>query len=287
MTFFSPPKNLNPYTELYDSYFCEKNKLFYQSIAKKLAHSASLFCPVPAETPPTKSFSSCDLGCGVGFSSEIFIQNFPRFKWSFIDASAEMLKILKTINAPLLRTLTHKPLVQEAYAENLPFEDCSMDFIFSNLSFHWFSLSSALTEAHRVLKPNGMLFLTYPALVKSSQESGNLILKKLLLKRRKKISRLQTQGLNEITRFTFDSKDFSMIKSTEWGFTENFNDPLDFLNTLYSRGSLVAIFGSETKSKTEKQELDHIFSECLKECQIENSPLSLQWRFFFMALKRN
>lgn len=46
---------------------------------------------------------------------------------------------------------------RESPAEELPFEDGSVDLVTAMSAFHWFDHSRFLQEAHRVLKPNGCL----------------------------------------------------------------------------------------------------------------------------------
>lgn len=49
--------------------------------------------------------------------------------------------------------------VIDGTAEQIPFEDSTIDMILCGQSFHWFSTHSALQEIHRVLKPNGFLVI--------------------------------------------------------------------------------------------------------------------------------
>ncbi len=46
---------------------------------------------------------------------------------------------------------------RESPAEELPFEDGSVDLVTTMSAFHWFDRSRFLQEAHRVLKPHGCL----------------------------------------------------------------------------------------------------------------------------------
>jgi len=48
---------------------------------------------------------------------------------------------------------------RESPAEELPFEDGSVDLVTAMSAFHWFDHSRFLQEAHRVLKPHGCLAL--------------------------------------------------------------------------------------------------------------------------------
>ena len=46
--------------------------------------------------------------------------------------------------------------------ENLPYPDSHFDIVISNLSLHWVNnLPKALSEIHRVLKPDGMHIYIY------------------------------------------------------------------------------------------------------------------------------
>lgn len=57
---------------------------------------------------------------------------------------------------------------------SLPFADCSIDLIFSNLTFHWsVNLQQTLKECRRVLKPKGLLLFSTmgPETLKELRES--------------------------------------------------------------------------------------------------------------------
>jgi len=49
----------------------------------------------------------------------------------------------------------------DATAEDLPFDDNSVDAIVAAQSFHWFDYGPALDEFHRVLRPDGRLLLIW------------------------------------------------------------------------------------------------------------------------------
>jgi len=101
-----------------------------------------------------------DLGCGTGyFLNRLIEQN---FKAIGVDLSNQMLKELKEANG--------SACVQRADARNLPFQDNTFDAVISIETIRYFSDRSVmLNEIFRVLKPNGLAFITAAPLF-----SGNL-----------------------------------------------------------------------------------------------------------------
>ncbi|UJR26481.1 hypothetical protein I4U23_007808 [Adineta vaga] len=61
----------------------------------------------------------------------------------------------KLKNIPLITKIL------DGTAEHIPFDDHTIDMIISGQAFHWFANHRALTEFHRVLKPNGLLILLW------------------------------------------------------------------------------------------------------------------------------
>ncbi|CAF2355198.1 unnamed protein product [Rotaria sp. Silwood2] len=60
--------------------------------------------------------------------------------------------------------LKHIPLITkiiDGTAENISFEDNTIDIILCGQAFHWFANYRALTELNRVLKPKGLLILIW------------------------------------------------------------------------------------------------------------------------------
>lgn len=64
------------------------------------------------------------------------------------------------MRAELTRSLPDVEVI-DAVAEDLPFEDHSVDAVTVAQGFHWFDAPSALAEIARVLRPGGILLLTW------------------------------------------------------------------------------------------------------------------------------
>jgi len=94
-----------------------------------------------------------DLGCGTGVFTRELSQRFPQAKTTGVDIAEGMIAWCK-----------QKSQSEEyvcADAVSLPFEDNSVDLIFSNLSIQWVEdLEKLFVELNRVLKPEGLLLFT-------------------------------------------------------------------------------------------------------------------------------
>jgi ubiquinone/menaquinone biosynthesis C-methylase UbiE len=96
-----------------------------------------------------------DLGAGTGkltrllsaFGAQEIIAIEP------VSAMREHLQLIPSITRIIAGT-----------AEHILLEDNTVDVIFCGQSFHWFANERALTEIHRVLKPNGLLVLIWNTL---------------------------------------------------------------------------------------------------------------------------
>ncbi len=94
-----------------------------------------------------------DLGCGTGYFSALLQQRGADVVC--VDISQEML------NQARQRCTQGKATYVLADAENLPFEDCSVDYVFSSLALQWCTdLSYPLKEVRRVLKNGGKGFFS-------------------------------------------------------------------------------------------------------------------------------
>ncbi len=89
-----------------------------------------------------------DLGCGTGYFSALLQERGAEVVCA--DISQEML------NKARQRCGTGKTTYVLADAENLPFEDCSFDYVFSSLALQWCrNLRYPLKEIRRILKQGG------------------------------------------------------------------------------------------------------------------------------------
>lgn len=92
-----------------------------------------------------------DVGCGSGQGTLLLAPHFAHVVGTDISP-AQLEMALKHASSP---NITYR----ECPAEELPFEDGSVDLVASMSAFHWFDHSRFLQEAHRVLKPHGCLVL--------------------------------------------------------------------------------------------------------------------------------
>ena len=90
-----------------------------------------------------------DAGCGTGYGIHWLEQRWPLAELSLVDFAPGM----------LLASLTRSPQAQRVCAdiEALPFADDQFDLYWSSLAWQWNDPERCLTEAGRVLKPEGML----------------------------------------------------------------------------------------------------------------------------------
>src|SRR5579864_2703984 len=99
--------------------------------------------------------SILDVGCGTGIACEPFIA--AGFTVTGVDASPSMLAKAKA----------HLPDVVflEGTAEALLFPDERFNTIISAQAYHWFDRRKALSEAHRVLRPGGIVSIWWKHLM--------------------------------------------------------------------------------------------------------------------------
>ena len=96
-----------------------------------------------------------EVGCGSGPMTKYLVNNYSEV--NAIDISSEAIKICKS------HLKNNNLKLQVALAEELPFEDSSIDIIFAYDVFeHIEKLEVALAESSRVLKNNGILYFSVP-----------------------------------------------------------------------------------------------------------------------------
>lgn len=104
---------------------------------------------------PRPDWRALDIATGAGHTAYAFAPHVERV-WA-TDITDEMLAIVRQEAAK--RGLANVRTAH-AKAEALPFEDASMDLVTSRIAPHHFdSIPAFLDEAHRVLKPGGILAL--------------------------------------------------------------------------------------------------------------------------------
>ena len=98
---------------------------------------------------------AADIGCGDGrYSIKLIEKLRNRLSLTCVDVNYEMLQQISKISSNIQNLQT-----KQAFAEKLPFEDNSLDCIFSFNAIHHFKINEFAKECNRVLKNNGVLFI--------------------------------------------------------------------------------------------------------------------------------
>nr|AIE98023.1 SAM-dependent methyltransferase [uncultured marine thaumarchaeote KM3_03_H02]AIE98059.1 SAM-dependent methyltransferase [uncultured marine thaumarchaeote KM3_03_H03] len=98
---------------------------------------------------------AADIGCGDGrYSIKLIEKLRNRLSLTCVDANYEMLQQISKISSNFQNLQT-----KHALAEKLPFDDNSLDCIFSFNAIHHFKINEFAKECNRVLKNNGLLFI--------------------------------------------------------------------------------------------------------------------------------
>jgi len=98
---------------------------------------------------------AADIGCGDGrYSIKLFEKLRNRLSLTCVDNNYEMLQQISNISSNFQNLQT-----KQAFAEKIPFDDNSLDCIFSFNAIHHFKINEFAKECNRVLKNNGLLFI--------------------------------------------------------------------------------------------------------------------------------
>jgi len=101
------------------------------------------------------NIAAADIGCGDGrYSIKLIEKLRNRLSLTCVDNNYEMLRQISNI-LPNFKNLQTK----YAFAEKLPFDDNSLDCIFSFNAIHHFKINKFAKECNRILKNNGLLFI--------------------------------------------------------------------------------------------------------------------------------
>ncbi|XP_078539465.1 putative methyltransferase DDB_G0268948 [Lissotriton helveticus] len=90
-----------------------------------------------------------DVGCGTGQSTRILAPYFEKVVG--VDMSESQIEEAESVMSA--SNVSYKI----AKAEELPFEDRSLDLVTASVAAHWFELDKFFKEVNRVLKPSGCL----------------------------------------------------------------------------------------------------------------------------------
>jgi len=203
---------------------------------------------------------AADIGCGDGrYSIKLIEKLRDRLSLTCVDNNYEMLQQISKISSNFQNLQT-----KQAPAEKLPFDDNSLDCIFSFNAIHHFKINEFTKECNRVLKNNGLLFI-YTRL-KEQNESN--IWGKFFPDFSKKENRLfDNQSLTE----RISSQTSLNLKSTE-SFQHNRSSNIQTLvskaeNKHYSTFSLYTVSEFEKSLGKFKQNIYQNFS----------NPENIQW----------
>lgn len=252
-----------------DLYSSRENQVFYEKIARTLAAGVREF------TTHREIHQALDLAAGTGYSSRVLANQFPKAKWIGLDPSERMLKIAVRSGTQFKNSNLD---FKKGSAENIPFENSSLDLITCSFGFHWFSQKS-IQEMKRVLKPKSMMALAVPLLGSRSKKNSSLFPQTLP---REKIDLLYNSDLSSRKESWctagIRSRDipkifeqFEIVKFEKRLFTEKFRDRAHFLSVMESRGSIAAMgIGPDQLNKFTGFGL--------------NSPLVIDWKVGFIYL---
>jgi len=101
------------------------------------------------------NIAAADIGCGDGrYSIKLIEKLRNRLSLTCVDNNYEMLQQISKISSNFKNLQT-----KQAFAEKLPFDDNSLDCIFSFNAIHHFKINEFAKECNRILKNNGLLFI--------------------------------------------------------------------------------------------------------------------------------
>lgn len=108
-------------------------------------------------TKHIKKIKVLEVGCGTGILSNELLKAKKGIELVGIDLSGEAIKIAKKKNSDFTKA---KFIVGNTLS--MSFKDNSFDLVIGNSILHHIPLDKALTEIHRVLKPNGLIWFSEP-----------------------------------------------------------------------------------------------------------------------------
>jgi SAM-dependent methyltransferase len=241
----------------------ERNALFYKYWAQQL---------LGAEEDAQAAVNVVvELGCGSGFSTEIFNGYFKPAQYFGVDLSAAMLRIAQSNPA------CHRVEFLNEKAESTSLQSGIADRVVSSFAFHWFDAEAALREMYRLLRPGGRALLVIPTVSGARAcASGNVLLRRVFLRtlRQRALVRTSSIGMSmDALSGPIDRSNLSLISCDEVEHVESFDGAEILWSTMDSRGSLKAIFG------VDRTELD-LPNEPM-------GPLDFSWRVLNLILEKD
>tara|TARA_Y100001968_G_scaffold43263_1_gene33263 strand:+ start:2261 stop:3016 length:756 start_codon:yes stop_codon:yes gene_type:complete len=107
-----------------------------------------------------EEFNVIDSGCGIGWAGDLFISRFATSSLYLLDTSPEYTygDIKETCFRSFKNTIKE---YKQGFFSDMPFKDKSIDILIYNASIHHeTNMNSAIKEAYRILKSNGILLIT-------------------------------------------------------------------------------------------------------------------------------
>lgn len=103
-----------------------------------------------------------DAGCGTGHASIALGKRFKQARIISLDIALGMLKLTASQESTIKQLLGLSKQSQVcADIEQLPLASATVDLLWSNLAMQWCNdLDAAFTEAHRVMRPEGLLMFS-------------------------------------------------------------------------------------------------------------------------------
>lgn len=123
----------------------EENALLQKDVAERLVSLIS--SPFTIHHPP---ITVLDIGIGTGLAARQFLSKFPNANAFGCDIAWGMLKEAGKTGTVLA----------EADAEHLPYKDGTFDLAFSSLALQWTNLRNSMSEAFRILRPDGRFYFS-------------------------------------------------------------------------------------------------------------------------------
>ena len=126
----------------------EQNAVLQKEVLSRLLERLEDECQIDQKFKPQRVL---DLGCGTGWAIPELLKLFDNVKISALDFSKNMLS-----HVPQNKQVT--TVLNDVH--DLPFEDNTMDVIFSNMLIHWCNEKDVFSECMRVLKPGGLIIMS-------------------------------------------------------------------------------------------------------------------------------